>query len=85
MAAMAGADVTGRVGLSDRTTFVTTPGESLPLDDDAFDVAVMVHVGMNIPDKEAVFREVHRELEAAGFTVEEIEDYTPGGPPPAGR
>jgi hypothetical protein len=25
-----------------------------------------------------------RQLEAAGFTVEEIEDYTPGGPPPAG-
>ena len=90
----------------------------------------MVHVGMNIPDKQAVFAEVHRvlapggrfaiyeqmrtadgdlpyplpwaederssfvetpedytrHLEAAGFTVEEVEDRTAStlGPPPTG-
>jgi MPBQ/MSBQ methyltransferase len=145
MAAMAGAEVTGvdltpefveaatiltkRVGLANRATFLTTPGESLALPDASFDVAVMVHVGMNIPDKQAVFAEVHRvlapggrfgiydqmrtrdgdltyplpwaederssfvetaadytrELEAAGFTVDEVEDRTAstmGGPPP---
>jgi len=83
MAAMAGAEVTGidlseefvstatdltsRVGLSERATFLTTPGESLPLDDAAYDAAVMVHVGMNIPDKQAVFTEVHRVLVPGGL------------------
>lgn len=146
MAAMAGAEVTGidltpefieaatalteQVGLSDRATFVAKAGESLPQGDDSFDVAVMVHVGMNIPDKERVFAQVHRvltpggrfalyeqmrtgpgeltyplpwaederssfvespeeytaHLEAAGFTIEEVEDYTAAtlGPPPSG-
>ncbi len=146
MAAMAGAEVIGvdltpefvdtaavlttHVGLGDRATFVTTPGESLPFDDESFDTAVMVHVGMNIPHKQAVFAEVHRvlapggrfglyeqvrtadgaltyplpwadderssfvetvgayraHLEAAGFTVEDVEDRTPStlGPPPSG-
>jgi SAM-dependent methyltransferase len=146
MAAMAGAEVTGidlspdfidtatnlteLVRLGDRVTYLTTPGESLPLDDDSFDAAVMVHVGMNIPDKQAVFAEVRRvlapgghfavyeqmrtadgdltyplpwadderssfvesaddytrHLEAAGFTVEDVEDRTAStlGPPPSG-
>jgi MPBQ/MSBQ methyltransferase len=82
MAAMAGAEVTGidltpefveaasaltrAVGLSDRVTFLTTPGESLPLDDGSFDAAVMVHVGMNVPDKQAVFEEVRRVLVPGG-------------------
>jgi MPBQ/MSBQ methyltransferase len=82
MAAMSGAEVTGidltpefvetaitlteRTGLGDRARFLTTPGESLPLDDATYDVAVMVHVGMNIPDKQAVFAEVHRVLEPGG-------------------
>lgn len=146
MAAMSGAEVTGidlspdfvdtatrlteLVGLEDRATYLTTPGESLPLEGGSFDAAVMVHVGMNIPDKQAVFAEVHRvlvpggrfavyeqmrtsegdltyplpwadderssfvetaedysrHLEAAGFTVEEVEDVTAStlGPPPPG-
>ena len=46
---------------------MTTPGESLPLEDGSFDAAVMVHVGMNIPDKEAVFAEVHRVLAPGGL------------------
>ena len=82
MAALAGATVTGidltpefvdtatgltrRVGLEDRARFLATPGESLPLEDDTFDRAVMVHVGMNLPDKQAVFAEVHRVLERGG-------------------
>ena len=146
IAAMSGAGVTGidltrdfveaataltdRVGLGEQARFLTTPGESLPLDDDTFDAAVMVHVGMNIPDKQAVFAEVHRvlveggrfgiydqvrtgdgdlpyplpwadderssfvervedytrQLEASGFTIEDVEDRTAStmGPPPAG-
>ena len=55
-----------RVGLGDRTEFRTTAGESMPLDDESFDAAVMVHVGMNVPDKTAVFAEVHRVLRPGG-------------------
>ncbi|MBV9830497.1 MAG: class I SAM-dependent methyltransferase, partial [Marmoricola sp.] len=78
MAAMAGADVTGvdlspafvetattlteRAGLGDRARFVVTPGDAMPLPDASYDAAVMVHVGMNLPDKEGVFRDVHRVL-----------------------
>lgn len=79
LAAGAGADVTGvdltaelveaatalsaRVGLGDRTRFATTPAERLPHADGVFGAAMMVHVGMNVPDKGAVFAEVHRVLE----------------------
>ena len=82
MAAMAGAAVTGidltpefvetarllsdRVGLGDRTEFLTTAGESMPLDDGSVDAAIMVHVGMNLPEKTAVFAEVHRVLRPGG-------------------
>ena len=55
-----------RVGLGGRTEFRTTAGESMPLDDKSFDAAVMVHVGMNVPDKTAVFAEVHRVLRPGG-------------------
>jgi MPBQ/MSBQ methyltransferase len=82
MAAMVGAAVTGidltpefvetarvlshKVGLGDRTEFRTAAGESTSLDDGSFDAAVMVHVGMNLPDKTAVFAEVHRVLRPGG-------------------
>jgi MPBQ/MSBQ methyltransferase len=54
--------LTGRVGLGERARFVVTPGEELPLEDGTFDTAMMLHVGMNVPDKAAVFAEVHRVL-----------------------
>lgn len=82
MAALQGARVTGidltpefveaatalsaRVGLAGRTTFVTTPGEDLPLAAASQDAALMVHVGMNVPDKAAVFAEVRRVLRPGG-------------------
>lgn len=58
----AATELTARVGLAARARFVTTPGESLPFEAASFDGALMVHVGMNIPDKGAVFEEVHRVL-----------------------
>ncbi|MBA3800865.1 MAG: class I SAM-dependent methyltransferase [Geodermatophilaceae bacterium] len=54
--------LTARVGLAERASFVATPGESLPFEDRSFDSAMMIHVGMNIPDKRSVFSEVHRVL-----------------------
>ncbi len=58
--------LTERVGLGDRATFTTTAAEELPFEDDSFDAAMMVHVGMNVPDKEAVFAEVRRVLVPGG-------------------
>ena len=58
--------LTERVRLAHRATFLTTPGGSLPFEEGSFDGALMVHVGMNIPDKQAVFAEVHRVLAPAG-------------------
>ena len=64
--------LTARVGLAERATFVTTPGEELALPDSSHDAAVMIHVGMNVPDKATVFAEVHRVLRPGGrFAVYE--------------
>ncbi|MDP9183065.1 MAG: methyltransferase domain-containing protein [Actinomycetota bacterium] len=98
MAAMRGAAVTGidlvsefvdaaneltvRVGLDARARFLVTPGESLPFEDGSFDAAMMVHVGMNIPDKDAVFTEVHRVLVPGGrFALYEQMSTGAGEPP----
>lgn len=55
-------DLTQRAGLGAKVSFVATSGESLPFGDNTFDGAFMVHVAMNVPDKEAVFAEVRRVL-----------------------
>lgn len=51
-----------RVGLEERCRFMVTPGEILPFEEHSFDSAMMIHVGMNVPDKRSVFAEVHRVL-----------------------
>jgi MPBQ/MSBQ methyltransferase len=98
IAAAAGAVVTGidltpefvetarvlsdRVGLGDRVEFLVTAGESMPFDDGSLDAAVMVHVGMNLPEKTAVFAEVRRVLRPGGrFAVYEQVRTGEGGLP----
>ena len=58
--------LTERVGLGDRVTYAVAPAESLPLADASCGAAVLVHVGMNVPDKRALLAEVHRVLEPGG-------------------
>ncbi len=58
--------LTERVGLGDRVTYAVAPAEALPLDDASCGAAVLVHVGMNVPDKRALLAEVHRVLEPGG-------------------
>lgn len=58
----AAAMLTERVGLASLVRHVVSPGERLDLPDASFDRAMMVHVGMNIADKRAVFAEVRRTL-----------------------
>jgi SAM-dependent methyltransferase len=62
----AAGQLTAKVGLADRVTFRAAPGAALPLDEASCDNATMVHVGMNVPDKAAVFRDVHRVLVPGG-------------------
>ncbi|SDS32303.1 class I SAM-dependent methyltransferase [Microlunatus soli] len=54
--------LTERVGLAGRVTHDVAAGAALPFEDHLFDAAMMIHVGMNIADKRAVFAEVHRVL-----------------------
>ncbi len=53
-------ELTQMCGLSARVGFRRADAAMLPFPSDAFDAATALHVGMNIPDKEAVYREVRR-------------------------
>jgi SAM-dependent methyltransferase len=50
------------VGLDGRVALYQGSALAMPFEDGAFDGAYMMHVGMNIEDKAALFREVHRSL-----------------------
>ncbi len=54
------------VGLDGLTGFDTGSATDLPLEDASVDLATMFHVGMNIADKPALFREVARVLAPGG-------------------
>ncbi len=58
--------LTALVDLSERVQFQVASGDDLGVDSGTFDAAMMVHVGMNIPDKAAVFTEVRRALRPGG-------------------
>jgi MPBQ/MSBQ methyltransferase len=60
------AALTARVGLADRVRFHQTAGAELPFGAGEFDAATMIHVGMNIEDKAAVFAQVRRVLRDGG-------------------
>jgi len=62
-----------RVGLSDRVSFRHGSALGLPFAEEAFDGAYMLHVGMNIQDKAALFSEVRRVLKpGAAFAVYDV-------------
>ena len=50
------------VGLNDRITLEVANATALPLPDEEFDRAFMLHVGMNIANKELLASELHRVL-----------------------
>lgn len=54
------------VGLDDRVTFNLGSVLDMPFAADQFDLATMLHVGMNIADKSALFAEVFRVLAPGG-------------------
>jgi ubiquinone/menaquinone biosynthesis C-methylase UbiE len=55
-----------RVGLSGQVVYQRASATELPFPDATFDGTYMQHVGMNIPDKARLFREVRRVLKPRG-------------------
>ncbi|UIK89148.1 class I SAM-dependent methyltransferase [Arthrobacter polaris] len=64
--------ITERTNLSGQVTFSTGSILALPFEDADFDTALMVHVGMNIQDKDKVFAEAARVLPRRRFAVYDI-------------
>ena len=61
------------VGLDGLTEFQVGSATDLPFGDAVFDAAILLHVGMNIPDKAAVMAEAARVLKpGATFAVYEV-------------
>jgi len=62
-----------RVRLAGRVTFRQASALALPFEPETFDGTYMMHVGMNIEDKAALFAEVHRVLKpGAKFGIFDI-------------
>lgn len=61
--------LTERAGLSKKVVFVEGSGTRLPFAEAGFDVATLLHVGMNIADKPALFAETARVLNPGGVLV----------------
>jgi SAM-dependent methyltransferase len=62
----AGRALTDRVGLADRVTLAVGSATELPLPDAVADLALMIHVGMNVADKARLMAEVARVLRPEG-------------------
>lgn len=62
-------DLSVTVGLDDYTTFSTGNALSLSFAKSEFDAVVMLHVGMNIADKEALFAELARVTKPGGYVA----------------
>ena len=62
-----GRALTEWTGLSDRVELIEGSVLDLPLDAGSMDAAYMIHVGMNIADKEGIAREAKRVLKPGGI------------------
>ena len=62
----AGLELNRLTGLEKQVALLEADAAQLPFKTASFDRIIMVHVGMNIPDKKQVFREVRRCLKLGG-------------------
>jgi sarcosine/dimethylglycine N-methyltransferase len=58
--------LTERTGQSGQVSFETASALELPFDDGRFDVALLQHVAMNIPERARLYREIRRVLRPGG-------------------
>ena len=65
----AAVEITEMVGMAEQVSFQVGSATSIPFDDDTFDASTMLHVGMNIPDKELLFNEIARVTKLNGSIV----------------
>jgi ubiquinone/menaquinone biosynthesis C-methylase UbiE len=62
-----------RTGMAGKTRFVQGSALDMPFADDSFDAAVILHVGMNLPDKRKLMSETARVLKPGGvFAVYDV-------------
>jgi ubiquinone/menaquinone biosynthesis C-methylase UbiE len=74
--------LTKSVGLDRQATFRKASALALPFEPASFDGAYMIHVGMNVFDKDALFVEVRRVLKPGGaFGIYDIMRVGPGAVP----
>jgi SAM-dependent methyltransferase len=60
-------------GMANRVRFEVGSAVELPLPDASFELALLLHVGMNVPDKATLFREARRVLREGGtFALYEV-------------
>lgn len=74
-------ELSRKAGLADRVEFHCASALETPFEDGAFDLAWTQHVQMNIADKAALYREVHRVLKPGGRFV--LHDILAGPEQPA--
>jgi SAM-dependent methyltransferase len=70
-------EVAGRlndlVGLSERVNITEGSALDMPYEDNSFSAAFMMHVGMNIEDKTALYKEIRRVLKPGGtFAIYDV-------------
>ena len=73
--------LTALLGLTDRVSFEQGDALAMPFDDAAFDGAYSMNVSMNIADKRALYREIHRVLKPGGWLSLSEAVQGPGGAP----
>ena len=65
----AAVEITEMVGMTEQVSFEVGSATSIPFEDDTFDASTMLHVGMNISDKELLFSEMARVTKPDGSIV----------------
>ena len=61
-----GNSLTDQVGLSDKVKLIEASALNIPFADNSFDISYMIHVGMNIADKDVLFSEAFRVTKPGG-------------------
>ena len=72
-------DLASRLGLEDRVSFERGDALAMPFADAAFDGAYSMNVAMNIADKRALYREIHRVLKPGAWLALSEVVRGPGG------